>query len=774
MTPARPALLPARATTFLVVLAVVVAGVIGTQLWPTVAAAAPSSSPSPSPSPSPSATPRPTPTSTSTPSPTPAPTQATSTAVPAAAAGPIAVADTVSAQADTEQLEVFYLRNDTAGAASLHPALTTFPAADQPAGGGKVRSDGSGVDFTFGSLFIYTGGRMLFRPVQGQTGTAVARYRLVDANGAAAEALVTVVIGPGGQNTAIDVLQTHTGSTDVLAGAVPSRNADGTLGSIDRSSLRFPTGGQPAGVTVSDSGRTLRFPGVGVFTADPTGVVTYQPVARFKGYEGVRFEAQDTTRTSDGTVVHHAFVLTVTAVVTAIYPHAVFDQGTTPFNTSDTLAGATNDEPGEPDIPLRPDLTVFSYDNQGKKFTPYDHGRGLKVSDEGWWTIASDGTITFTPVRGFVGSSFVYYTVEDVYGGTDTTSAQVFVLKGPSTARDTATTVQNVNVTTDVLKNDAPGWGADSQDGSIDRTYVRFPVTPQPDGAQVSGYSRILTVPGQGVYSADRVTGDITFDPDPGFTGKASPVTYSMRDTVHRTDGRVVHNPATSTLTASVTPITPVASDDVATTVFGTAVDIRPVANDHAGAASAPLVPSSVRLRLTTGLPSGSELSPDATVLTIAGRGQFVARADGTVTFTPAVGFTGQVPAAGYQVSDANGTPALASITVTVGGAAVMRPTRETMRAGETLVVDVLSNDDPPTGAGWDRSSVCLLVGGGCVKTASASGATWSVDAQGGIACTPASTGTTQISYSVHDTVVGTYTSTLTVVVAAAREARGD
>ena len=497
----------------------------------------------------------------------------------------------------------------------------------------------------------------------------------------------------------------------------------------------------------------------------------------FRYGRGIQFEAQDTTHAADGSVQHHLFVLTVDVNVTLITPNAVTDDGETPFDASGTVAGATNDEPGAPDVPLRPELTTFSADNlePGTDNTLDDQGRRLRVPGTGWWTIAPDGEITFTPVHGFLGEAEAFYTIVDVYGSTGDGLAVVYVLPGPAAARDTATTVQNVNVTVDVLKNDRPGDNAGSNSaGSIDPTYVRFPASGQPDGAQVSAYARTLTVPGQGVYSADRVSGAITFDPAPTFTGRASPVTYSVRDTVHRTDGRVVHNTVTSTLTTSVTPITPAASDDVASTVFGRAVDIRPVANDHAGAASAPLVPSTVRLRLTAGLPAGSQLSPDATVLTVAGSGQFVARPDGVVTFTPAAGFTGRVPAAGYQVSDANGTPALASITVTVGGAAVVRPTTETMRAGETLVVDVLSNDDPPTGAGWDRSSVCLLVGGGCVKTASTSGSSWSVDAQGGIACTPASPGTTRISYSVHDTVVGTYTSTLTVVVEAAREARGD
>jgi hypothetical protein len=52
--------------------------------------------------------------------------------------------------------------------------------------------------------------------------------------------------------------------------------------------------------------------------------------------------------------------------------------------------------------------------------------------------------------------------------------------------------------------------------------------------------------------------------------------------------------------------------------------------------------------------------------LTLAGAGTFVARTDGVVVLTPVTGFVGTVPTIGYQVSDANGTAARATITVQV------------------------------------------------------------------------------------------------------------
>ena len=249
-----------------------------------------------------------------------------------------------------------------------------------------------------------------------------------------------------------------------------------------------------------------------------------------------------------------------------------------------------------------------------------------------------------------------------------------------------------------------------------------------------------------------------------------------MRDTVRRADGTPVHNLATGTLTVTTTPITPTAREDRATTTFGVARRVEVLDNDSAGAASAPLDPTSVRLQLRPGLPEGSSLADGGRTLTLPGLGVHRAGDDGVVTFTPAAGFTGRVPTVGYTVRDTNGTPATASLTLRVdGGGAAADDRRHPGR--QPVVVDVLSNDDPPSGAGWDRTSVCLVVDRTCVKSTTRSGvATWDVNADGTIqlASAPGFTGGAIITYSVRDTVVGTYTSTLTVDVAPAREALGD
>ena len=71
----------------------------------------------------------------------------------------------------------------------------------------------------------------------------------------------------------------------------------------------------------------------------------------------------------------------------------------------------------------------------------------------------------------------------------------------------------------------------------------------------------------------------------------------------------------------------------------------------------------------------------------------------------------------------------LASPAAAAPDGAVMRPTTVSMRADEIVTVDVLSNDDPPAGATWNRSSVCLVLAAGCLKQSSVDGFSWSVDA---------------------------------------------
>ncbi|MGI3784231.1 MAG: Ig-like domain-containing protein [Janthinobacterium lividum] len=600
----------------------------------------------------------------------------TPSAAPSEAAGPTAVDDVVDLQASTVTGYVLlaYAKNDVPGGAALVRKLTTF-SDDQPAG--TTVSDDHATAYTrFGHLWLNAAGTMQIVVAPQQSGTAVVRYRLVDANGAADEALITVVVGPGGRYATLDLVEGHEATSDVLAGDIPSRNADGTPGSIDTTSVRFTTSSGGPSATVSADGRTLADPGRGVFRADPTtGVVTFDPEKTYRGgyEEQVSYVAQDTTLAGDGTVQHHPYRLPIFIFVHVIDPKPVDDEGRTPFQASLILPGLTDDLAGDPSVPLSVRLTTFvppSVPYLPSGSTLSTDGHDLSVPGQGSWTIDATGTITFSPARGFSGwPTSVDYFLRDVNGATTEGDEQVWVAPGPRAKPDVATTTQNVDVRVVATDNDVPGHDADNTPGSIDRTAVHFPATPQPVGATVTASGRILTVPGEGVYTADRIEGVITFDPEPQLVGTASPVRYSVQDTVTRTDGRVVHNLVTSTVTVAVRAIAPVLLNNWSNTTVGRAVEVPVLGNDRPGAASAPLVASSVRLRLGPGLPRSSTLSADGRTLTIPGRGAYVARTDGVVVVTPAQGFAGIVPTVGYTVGDTNGTIASATVTVGVHGA---------------------------------------------------------------------------------------------------------
>ena len=134
-------------------------------------------------------------------------------------------------------------------------------------------------------------------------------------------------------------------------------------------------------------------------------------------------------------------------------------------------------------------------------------------------------------------------------------------------------TDQNVAVTVDLLANDTPGHNADGSLGTIDRTSARF---------------------------------SLTNNPGLRFVGGASPVVHRSRDAVRTRTGEIVHNPTTSNLRVTVTPVTPVALNNWSNTEVGKAVYVRVLGNDRPGVASAPLVPSSVRLELGPGLPGAA------------------------------------------------------------------------------------------------------------------------------------------------------------------------
>ncbi|WP_307378728.1 Ig-like domain-containing protein [Microbacterium sp. W4I20] len=662
--------------------------------------------------------------------------------------------------------------NDEPGTGTILPEQTVFTSPDATDGGKRlVTPDGV---WTVG-----TDGRITFTPAPGFSGDAVTEYRIVDDNRQTSTTTATATVRPG-PSAAADTATTTQGTSiqiPTLGNDVPGQNADGTPGTIPPAPVLFPTTGRPAGATVSADRRRLEVPGEGVYTIDSaTGVVTFAPVPTFDG--------PTTTPVAYGFTDNHGNPAssTITVSVTAVTPTAVNDSANTPAGTPVTVDVVDNDLAG-PGGAIVSTSTVFT----GTGAT--DGGKTL-VTPQGTWRVTSGGEVEFTPADGFSGTATTPYRITDENGQQSTANVSVTVRPGPVAEADVASTPQNVDVEIPVLGNDVPGTTADGGPGAFDPDTLRFSVTPGlPAGSAVSDGGRGLTVPGQGVYTFDPATENVTFDPEPGFTGPATPVTYTVTDSFG--------NDASTTVGVSVIPITPTATGDAAKTPGGVAVTIDILENDDPGAPSAPLVPGSVVFP-----------SPDATAggktLVVPGEGTWTVGDDGSVTFDPLPSFEGETTPVPYRVADENGSTTTAEIRVVVGSGAIATPDSASTRQNTPVELDILTNDfasdlgnpcdagetDVPAGCDTgvlDPASAGFPTGGqpaGAVVSNSGRTLTvpgegvYTVDpADGTVTFTPepAFTGTgTSVVYTADDSLGASVSTTITVTVTAVTPVAAD
>lgn len=228
-------------------------------------------------------------------------------------------------------------------------------------------------------------------------------------------------------------------------------------------------------------------------------------------------------------------------------------------------------------------------------------------------SIQPDGTILYSPTDNFHGRDAFTYQVCDVANACDTAVVLVTVTPvndAPVAGADRSTTPLGVPVTLEVLANDG-----DVDGDPLELTRIVFPptsgtVTIQPDGS-------IVFTPG----------------------AEVGPVLFSYE----------VCDPSGLCAIADVTVIVgvvnapPVVVDDQATTLIGSAVIVAVLANDSD--------------------PDGDPLSIDQ--VGVPSSGLTAINPDGTLTYVPAVGFTGQASFT-YTACDARGACATATVRIDV------------------------------------------------------------------------------------------------------------
>ncbi len=291
------------------------------------------------------------------------------------------------------------------------------------------------------------------------------------------------------------------------------------------------------------------------------------------------------------------------------------------------------------------------------------------VPGEGTWTVDDAGVVTFTPEAGFTADPTpINYTVTDDTG--KVSNPATVTVDYPQTLEakdDNATGTTGNPVTLDVVGND-------TGENPLDPTTVKI-IDPNNPGTPVTE----LTVPGEGVWTVDPVTGKITFTPETGFTGDPTPIKYTVED-----DQGNVSSPATVTVDY---PQTLEAKDDNATGTTGNPVTLDVVGNDTG---DNPLDPTTVKI-----------IDPDTnasiTQLVVPEEGEWVVDlVSGDITFTPEAGFTGNPAPIQYTVADDQGEVSnLATVTVTYEQdvpTAVDDPSVSITHYGPTII-NVLAND---------------------------------------------------------------------------------
>ena len=445
-----------------------------------------------------------------------------------------------------------------------------------------------------GKFEVDIDGNITFTPVKTFVGkTPEIEVSRADVNGTLAkakyQATVTAVkpIGVGNK-------------TEGLQGQVQEGKVTFTPG---HDSVPFPAGSTP----LFDNHSTVKeVQNVGKFEVDSDGKVTFTPVKQFKGETP---ELELTRTDANGTPV----TVKYQAVVKEVVPRGTDATSTGPQGVPQI--GSPSFQGGDPLVPIDMDSPMTFEDGQPKK----------TVQGVGEYTINSDGTITFTPDKQYVGTP-ASVTVKRV----DKNGTEVTATYTPTVTRVTPT---STNVESTGLQGQPqsgkPTFSPGDQAVPIDMT----------KSMTFENGTDTLVVANQGTYTINS-DGSITFKPVKQFTGKATPVTVKRVDA----NGTEI----TATYTPTVTKVIPTSTNATSTGPQGV-----PQTGIPTFAGGDPLVPIDDSVEPT--FEDGSKEKK------IPGKGTYTITPDGAVTFTPDKQFVGKPDPITVKRVDKNGTPVTAT-----------------------------------------------------------------------------------------------------------------
>ncbi len=532
------------------------------------------------------------------------------------------------------------------------PAKLIDPATGQPTDETTIPAkDAKGN--TVGTYTIDpTTGKVTFTPNKDFVGTPVpATVQAKDANGTPTTATYTPTIKPVtpvGVNT----------FTEDIQGAPQSGKPEFKPGktTIDGKEVEVPMDDKvPA--TFEDGTTTKTIPGEGTYTVDPDGTVHFTPDPQFKGkgttMTVVRKDQNGTPVTAEYTAVVHPASPNGTEVETAGVQGKVQSGKPNFIGGKATIGGVEKTVDIDEAVPAK-----LIDPKTGQEVTT------VTIPGEGTYTVAEDGTVTFTPDPQFKGKG-TELTVKRVdKNGTPALGKYKAVVIGvkptaePSVTSDIQgqTQSQPVKFKGGVTEVEDPITKAKTEEVvAIDpTTYTLLDENGQPatevpakdPKGNVIGKYTLTTEPGKDPVAVFTPT-------DKTYSGPVQPVTVQAKDT----NG----TPVTTTYTPNITPVTPTAKSATSEGAQGQEQSGTPTFTE--GNTKTPIDPT-VPAKLIdpeTGEPT------DETSVEVPGEGTYTVNPEtGEVTFKPEPNFTGKAQGVEVQRKDTNGTPATAKYTPTV------------------------------------------------------------------------------------------------------------
>ena len=381
--------------------------------------------------------------------------------------------------------------------------------------------------------------------------------------------------------------------------------------------------------TFEDGSTTKTIPGEGTYTVAPDGTVTFVPEKSFTGEgTGVTVKRVD----KNGTEVTAKYTPTVTPVT----PTA--DPAETTGKQGQVQTGAPTFTAGNPNVPM----------NDAVPATFEDGSTTKTVDGVGTYTVAADGTVTFTPEPSFVGKAPAVTVVREDMNGTKASATYTPTVTPVTPAATPAESVAPQGI----VQTGTPTFTAGNPVAPINNSSITLLDENGKPADSVDAKSPEGKVIGK--YTVDKATGVVTFTPtDKSYSGEVVPVKVQAKDA----NGTTVE----TTYTPKITPVTPTADP---------AESIGKQGQEQTGKPT--FTPGNPNVPMNDEVPATFE--DGKTTKTVDGVGTYTVAPDGTVTFKPVPSFVGEAPSVTVVREDMNGTKVSAKYTPTV---TPVRPTGE-------------------------------------------------------------------------------------------------